>query len=532
MPKTWIRALFLTGLATWGLLGVVNVYWANLNQDEGWYLYAALLCSEGMLPYRDFAFTQGPVMPYVYALIHPALAAGGLEAGRWFTCALAGVTLLLTARLGSRSVGDGRGSAEAGLIALILLGVNVYQSQFTTIAKTYSLCGLLLVSGLLLAQRAAYAHRPVSGLASGFLLGLAAATRLSSLFAIPVVVLFLLFRPAFRPTRAWIYVSVGAAAALAVTLLPFLAVAGEGLRFGMFEYHVQRQAGSLAGAAVYKAGFLSRVAGGYSVACALLVVIVCGWCCLRGRDPSGSQGEGSMQPVLWGVTVAITLVHLAAPFPYDDYQVLVFPVFCAALGAGTVTLVRRAGAARGFDTRRLLGAVCVILFLCCGIAAVSSPINQEWVLRERDRIWWRLKERSSIAELKAVSDVVRKHSSGSDLLLTQDLYLAVQAGRRVPHGLEMGPFSYFPDLSPDRARRLKVVGQEGLEELLRTTPARLAAVSGYGFAIQSPGVVEVSEEDRSSFLRLLNLRYRPLGHFPGFGQANTTVDLYQLDDLP
>ena len=135
-------------------------------------------------------------------------------------------------------------------------------------------------------------------------------------------------------------------------------------------------------------------------------------------------------------------------------------------------------------------------------------------------------------ELKAVSDVVRKHSSGSDLLLTQDLYLAVQAGRRVPRGLEMGPFSYFPDLSPDRARRLKVVGQEGLEELLRTTPARLAAVSGYGFAIQSPGVVEVSEEDRSSFLRLLNLRYRPLGHFPGFGQANTTVDLYQLDDLP
>ena len=53
----------------------------NLNQDEGWYLYAAQRVAEGAMPYRDFFFTQGPVMPYVYGALEQVWAPMGVLGG-------------------------------------------------------------------------------------------------------------------------------------------------------------------------------------------------------------------------------------------------------------------------------------------------------------------------------------------------------------------------------------------------------------------------------------------------------------------
>ena len=67
------------------ILSAANLYLGDLNQDEGWYLYAAQLIASGQWPYVDFAFTQGPVMPLVYALFKPIITAGGLAGGRMIT---------------------------------------------------------------------------------------------------------------------------------------------------------------------------------------------------------------------------------------------------------------------------------------------------------------------------------------------------------------------------------------------------------------------------------------------------------------
>ena len=48
-----------------GILAAANLYLGDLNQDEGWYLYAAGLTAQGQLPYVDFAYTQAPVLPLV-----------------------------------------------------------------------------------------------------------------------------------------------------------------------------------------------------------------------------------------------------------------------------------------------------------------------------------------------------------------------------------------------------------------------------------------------------------------------------------
>ncbi|MBP8656293.1 MAG: hypothetical protein KBI43_07630, partial [Kiritimatiellae bacterium] len=60
-------ALFLAVVATWLALAGLNLWMGELNQDEGWYLYAAKQMGEGLWPYRDFAFTQAPMLPLVYS---------------------------------------------------------------------------------------------------------------------------------------------------------------------------------------------------------------------------------------------------------------------------------------------------------------------------------------------------------------------------------------------------------------------------------------------------------------------------------
>jgi hypothetical protein len=60
------------------------------------------------------------------------------------------------------------------------------------------------------------------------------------------------------------------------------------------------------------------------------------------------------------------------------------------------------------------------------------------------------------------------------VLLTQDTYLAVEAGRRVPAGFELGPFGYFPDLDDATAARCHVLNRAGMLQALRQTDAPVA----------------------------------------------------------
>ena len=101
MNKGGRNLILGVSVAIWIILGVINIYWSDLNQDEGWYLYAAKSVAHGFLPYYNFAFTQGPVFPFVYALGMPWIADHGILAGRWITVFLAGMTLIVVFRLAS-----------------------------------------------------------------------------------------------------------------------------------------------------------------------------------------------------------------------------------------------------------------------------------------------------------------------------------------------------------------------------------------------------------------------------------------------
>ena len=529
MGTGWVLGLIAASMLMWLLLGFGNVYWSDLNQDEGWYLHAADRIVDGQIPYRDFAFTQGPVMPYIYSLFRPGLADTGLVGMRWLTLFLFLPTIWLAAATTFRAA-SGVWRIPASLCCLMLVAINAYHSQYTSTVKTYSICLLLLTGGIALMARANSAHHTWSAIGAGFLMGAAACARLSAGFFLAGVCMYALLHPALRPRRIWFYMGLGGVVALATILLPLYWIAPDQFLFCLFEYHTGRNPGSLAAALVYKAGFLSRFVGDYLI----LAILGAAWLLLLVFCPRPRQTQVPRNQPLPGMLLCgalmMTVVHAMAPFPYDDYQVITIPAFAIAVSLGLAHVFNSLSVGSQSDTHLAAASswarvFVLTIFLACSAAAWSSPVNQNWVVRERDRIWWRLKGQSPVLHLQEAAATLRQHVPVGSEVLTQDLYLAVEAGLRVPHGLEMGPFSYYPAMASDRAKSLGVLNQELLLDLLHRTEAPAAALSGYSFTIESPGVTELDPAQTEMFLAALYERYEPIESIPHFGQGFTTLQL-------
>ena len=490
-PLLWIIAVAATLTLT-----ALNLYWGEVNQDEGWYLYAARLVAEGRQPYVDFASTQGPVMSYVYAMANPLMTKWGVAGGRLFTAGLGLATVCLAAWLARRAAGG-----TAAFVAFCLVGINVYQSYFFTVVKTYALAALFVVAGFLLLSFVKGKRGQVAALCAGVLFALAAGVRLSAGAILPVVFLCLLFA---RNIRAAVWLAIGATATLCAVFGPFLLTAPRALYFGLIEYHAGRKPGSLLTLLAYKGGFVSRVAQAYLVSIAILLVTVVSRC--------RSQKAG--QWTLWLSVVAVTAVHFVAPFPYDDYQVIVYPLFAVAV----------AGLVQAFDRRHVSGLVLVL----CLLSAGSSPMLQGWFVAGRDRIWWPLREESSLARLQRAGKLIREMSTPGDELLTMDPYLAIESGLKVPRGLEMGPFSYFADYPTEKANALNILNRDKMTALLHSTPAPLAALSDWAFAISSPSLQELPPAEQHRLRSLIDDRYRCVETIDNFGQADTALRVYRF----
>lgn len=522
MDRRLLISLWVLAVAACLALYAANLLLGEVNQDEGWYLYAARLVSEGKLPYMDFAFTQGPIVTYAYALGWPLVERWGVAGGRLFTVLLGlvgcGFAVMLVRRLVPRDRRD-----AAALIAFALIAVNVYQTYFTAVVKTYAITALFLTAGFFALSYAGTKRRWPAAVA-GALMALAAGCRSSAAVVLPLLCGILLMRAvrpegdrdADRKTHRWTWLWFGAAAALTGVLVfvPYLIKVPAALWFGLVEYHTGREGPGVLGALVYKGGFLSRVLRGYFVAAAVGVATVA-WQ-LVGPGASRSQPisrAGRMERLLWASVAIVSLVHIAAPFPYDDYQAIVFPLAAAALAVGVVRCCP-AGA---------LQAVSTTIVLLCVAAAFSSARNQEWFVGGRDRIWWPLRAQSSLATLQQAGRKVRELAAPGEELLTQDAYLAVEAGMRLPSGLELGPFSYFPELSDEEAVQRHVLNGHLLQRVLEESEAPVAAISDWTFSIYAPAVTRVTAEQRQALLGIVERRYEPVAAIDAFGQADTRL---------
>ena len=526
-----MKIFSLCSLALIALVAIIlcgaNLYLGDLNQDEGWYLYAARSVSEGRLPYRDFAFTQAPLLPLVYSALWPQKY--GVAGGRLVTALLGLGSAIAVAALAWRLAGKNR-RWPAALLVLCFVSINSYQSYFTTIVKTYSLCAFCLAIGFLFLTWLNTRWGRLSVFIAGLFLALAAATRISVIIALPVVFVGLLFARRFDKA---VTLAVGAGLVGVGIMLPLFLASPDSFIFALWSFHTARQPGSFLYSLVLKAGSLSRIIQAYYPAVAALTVLLVlkVWAnkfglpslLRRGRTAARRWGADEsifVLPCLWWTVGLVTIAHLAAPFPYDDYQTVVYPLFVAALVLASLDWLPA-------DNRGKM-AVVVVAFLVTTAAAVASPLNQDWLIRGRDRVWWRMKEKPDLRLLQDFGAYLKTITKPGDSILTQDAYLAVESGLSLPSGLELGPFCYYPDLGREEALRRRVVNKELLLELIAAARPSVAAVSGYTFTIASPAVSELPMAETAEFLKVLQRGYSLKKTVPFFGQGHTSLGIYVL----
>ncbi len=498
-----MKGFWVLAGAAFAVLAGAAVWLGGLNQDEGWYLYAARLMREGQMPYADFAFTQSPLMPTVYAALGGLWFDGGLFAARVLTCTLGLLGLVFAVALASALAPDGR-KKLAGLTVFLVLACNLYHVYYLTIPKTYALAGLFVLAGFYLvaiALTSSRAHaRSICLFTSGLALAFAAGTRIS-LGALLAVVGIGLLVACRRYRWSFLWFGVGGLLGLALAYGPYLldTRAFDGLCAAQ-KYHAARGGFDF----VFVIGSLSRLIRWYTPVFVVMGLGIAGFFMSRTDDKLVCVEVDArfVERLCLAGFCVVFAVQLAAPYPYEDYQVPVIGL----LAVSAVVLAVRTPL---FDSRV---AAFVLPLLALGLTwagSFGSPLLESWMTNGQDRFWTRVKAKTELAQLRDVAQTIEAIDPGGTTLLTQDLYLAIETGRKVPKGLEMGPFSVLTD--------------HAWRELLSAAPCEVAAVSGYTFAIEPPVCTERLLDQQLAYWNLLKKHYDLVLKEDAFGQHATTL---------
>lgn len=450
------------------VLGGAAVWMGGLNQDEGWYLYAANLVAENRMPYRDFFFTQGPLLPMLYSSFTRIWQTWGLLGARVFTLTLGMVSIFFATLTAHRLAPDAH-KHEAALITTLLLGCNLYHLYYLAIPKTYALASLFVSLGFYLVACVLTRTRflALCAFSAGVCLAFAAGARISLGLLLAVVGTALL---AMRRWKALVAFCFGGFGALALVYGPFLL--DEGARRGLIAaqaYHAARGGFDI----TWLVGSFSRLVRWY-----LPIFIILGLGDFR-----------RARLVLIGF-LAVFAVQMCAPFPYEDYQVPLM-VLLAVFAAVNVQVTRASLLALGLSFATSFG----------------SPLLESWSTDGQDRFWSIKKDKTELAQLRDVARRIEAADPHGTTLLTQDTYLAIETNRKVPYGLEMGPFSMLTD--------------DQWMKLLNSAPCTIAALSGYSFAVEPPVCNERPVARQVKMWKAVNRHYSVIDEEAHFGQNAT-----------
>lgn len=480
------RYVLLAGLA-FVILACAAVWLGGLNQDEGWYLYAAELAAEGRMPYRHFFFTQGPLFPILYSHLTWCWSDAGLLGARIVTCCIGLFATLFAVGFARLLVPDDR-KGTVGVVTFLLLGCNLYHIYYTSTPKTYALASFFALAGYLLLAAAftefGARFRKSLLLVAGLSVAFAAGARIS-MGALLAATGFTLLCTCRRTGWSFLWFGLGGVLGLVAVYGPFLVndIARAGLVAAQ-RYHAARGGFDV----VFTVGSVSRLVRWY-----LPVFVTLGlgvFAGVRAKEPR----PVAFTAALWGF-VAVFVVQMLAPFPYEDYNVPIMGLLAAVAAV--------------FFAEVEFGPKALLVLGLAWACSFGSPLLEDWMTNGQDRFWTLKKEKCELAQLRETARVIEALDPGGKTLLTQDVYLAVETGRKVPGGLEMGPFSMLTD--------------EEWRTLLSTCEAPVAALSGYTFAVNPPKCDERPWDQQREYWRILKSRYDLVMREDAFGQNATPL---------
>jgi hypothetical protein len=476
-----------------GLLAAVSVlllfyFRRTLNLDEGWYLLAARQMQQGYRPYLDFSFTQGPVMPWLYAQLLRWLPLN-LYTGRAITLMLAG-SAWGTAVWGSWRL-FGKLAAALTLWTLVLGWFAV--AHYTYVA-TYALAGALLVAGMVTWLGTSWRWRfEIAGL----LLALAVGVRLSLL---PILLLFWIaaWLEGTKPwPRRWLATGLSLGL-LAVIFGPFWLRAPDLLWYNLLGFHTDRISWA-EHVQIWRAA-LSRDVRMFAGFWALLTL-------RAGLAMRRQQPRPRWQAQQWLLLAVLLMfgVHLIPRTADAYYNTLQYPLMAMLMGKWLIDswqqLQRPA-------LRLGLAVVLILLMLLSQVQALQHY-----------HLYWR--PGSALTDVARWHDFMQEHVAatckGQGVSFTP--LLAIEGASELAPGLEMGIFAYRPTWKTARSQHFHAVNNDILADLLRQPQVGWAAFSRYDLEHHLYGNLD-------EIKRLLRHEFRLTKTFPALGAGSSEVYLY------
>ncbi|MDD5307584.1 MAG: hypothetical protein PHU25_09730 [Deltaproteobacteria bacterium] len=470
-PRFWLRvALSVLGLAI--VFGVYGRFVAQdldgtaLNADEGYYAVAARSVLEGKMPYRDFGYTQMPLLPYVNGLAMRVVGFGVLEQravnATWAGLGLLALILALRQRLGR---------LEPGIVAAFTVAASPNWIAFQTIGKSYGAAGFFLACS----AAAVLVRGPVLARAGALAVAatLAVGCRLSSG---PVVVL--LGAALFFEARGWREKLIAAGLPIGVgvlSLAPFVLAAPENALFYTWSFHME---------STMVRRSLAQALEWWKTAPAAILVLATG---LFGLPLL-------VRRRMWteALFLLAAVAGLALPMvPTSAYGEYVTPALPLASSAGMLAFWST-GEAQGNPFRHVAWILpALVLF---------HPLPESAPGR-------------TSSSMRDVAKYLREEVPKGPILTPLPM-VAVEAGRPVIAGTEMGMFAAMGPQDRDLARRLKLTT---ILDLVRIVEAR-----------QPVAVVKLSGSSVWNFRwQVPTLHRQPNGVYARFKQA--LAKNYELD---
>lgn len=443
--KLW-HGITICSLIVFVILSLLYLILGRANADEGWYLYASRLVIRGQLPYRDFAYTQTPLLPYVYGLpqflLRPSIYVGRVTS-LLFSVANLGLCILLAKQYS--------GNMAASLTAL-LFATFTYGIYFGVIVKTYALLSFLfsLTFAVLSSRLKDGARYPLAAAIAWF----AVLVRLSAIGFSAVIIVYCLFKVTW-PQR---YAILGLCGLIVLILLLLILPNPSSVEWNLLGHHLG-QWGHLSAIERMRHILYSRIPylmvfflSYHLLGAAVASTIICE---PTVRRKAASYVHRLPPPVL--IALGLTLfagAHLGTGGFHAEYFVpaiaSLFPIL-AIVFAETLQCLESTDSEAPSSLSRWLRSLLHVTLATCLVLVPIRHTAASVDLRGR---------RLPVQEIIEVSRFVAQNTeTSSRILVLQALSVSIEADRTVLPGLTMAHFS-FQDVSKQEARQLHVVNDE------------------------------------------------------------------------
>jgi hypothetical protein len=493
LQRPLLVALWVIVLVALAMVLLGNGMTKATGRDEQMYCTAGVLVSQGMVPYRDFAYaSQLPCHPLLYAAAFRITGTTHyLLAGRLVSVACDLLVLILIVIIYRGIIPGSYACLWLGLAAAVLVAFNPLVSYASGYAWNHDVVVLLVMFSLWLLvsigpSRPVYAWRAA---AIGLCLSLAAGMRVTTILVIPLFMAALAWRAKDLAilTRGWLLPFAAGSLAAAIWPVWVFLLAPEAFWcdlvvipaiYGRWLHEI--------GMAYDRLG-LTRdclTTPGYLA----IFVLLAGLVILAGRRRAG---ERTVHPaslmVSAGLAAVFSLIAFIPPTLWPQYWAIPVPFLVVTLAWPLSRLAQGGSGGRMAIAGLLVGLAVIITVAANPLALWGAPLATD------PAAWEPLKVHHLASDIVAHAEGTRRR------VLTLAPLLALEGGGTIYPELSCGSIIYrvADQLTAEQRRLVRVAGPSSIVDLARANPPDVVVVGAEDrrFAFLEKPLEEVADPD-------------------------------------